>query len=80
MELFRSIPAPQGMLDDAGGSATSQDLSLAAAVSMLSPPLAEWRSFRYMDALVDGELFGEVDHFKGARASSTIVENRQRRY
>jgi hypothetical protein len=73
MELFRSIRAPQAVLAEAKGLSTKQDVSLAAAVSRLSPPLSEWRSFKYVDALVDGELFGEVDHFKGVHLQHARV-------
>lgn len=66
MELFRSIRVPQSGFPEAVGLGPRQDVSLAAAVSALSPPLREWRSFRYVDALVNGELFGEIDHFQGA--------------
>ena len=68
MELFRSIRMPPSgscATEASEASGTREHLSLAAAVSALSPPLREWRSFRYVDALVDGTLFAEIDHFKG---------------
>lgn len=65
MELFRSIRMPPPGSCATKASDIPGSHSLAAAVSALSPPLREWRSFRYVDALVDGTLFGEIDHFKG---------------
>lgn len=38
---------------------------LSAAVSALSPPLAEWRRFIYCESMVAGQLLGKVDHFPG---------------
>ena len=39
---------------------------LARAVEAQSPPLREWRSFRYVTSLVNGEMLGMVDQFDGA--------------
>lgn len=73
MELFRSIPVPSNAIyGDLEGS-SGPDTSLAAAVSKLSPPLREWRTFRYVDALVGGELFGEINHFQGTVSASCTV-------
>lgn len=35
----------------------------AEDVKALSPPLAQWRHFRYCESLL-GETFGTVDHFE----------------
>lgn len=58
MELFRAIPTPLR-------HANEKDDSLAAVVDQLSPPLMEWRRFRYVDQLIGGQVYGDVDHFKG---------------
>jgi hypothetical protein len=39
---------------------------LAAQVKARSPPLEQWRSFVYCEAMAAGQLLGEVDHFPGA--------------
>ena len=39
---------------------------LGARVEAQSPPLREWRSFRYVTSLVNGEMLGMVDQFDGA--------------
>jgi len=38
---------------------------LARAVEAQSPPLREWRTFRYATSLVNGETLGVVDQFEG---------------
>lgn len=38
---------------------------LARAVEAQSPPLREWRTFRYATSLVNGETLGVVDQFDG---------------
>jgi hypothetical protein len=38
---------------------------LAAKVKARSPPLEQWRSFVYCEAMAAGQLLGEVDHFPG---------------
>ena len=58
MEVFRGMPAPAEYSDTC-------DESLSAAVQTLSPSLSEWRRFKYVDALIGGQVFGDVDHFKG---------------
>jgi hypothetical protein len=35
-------------------------------VKARSPPLQQWRSFVYCEAMAAGQLLGEVDHFPGA--------------
>lgn len=54
MEIFRTLPAGD-----------SRSASVEARVQRRVPPLAEWRAFRYVDKLMGGEEYGEVDHFPG---------------
>lgn len=68
MELLRTIPAPLQ-------HANQTDDSLAAVVDQLSPPLMEWRRFRYVDQLVGGQVYGDVDHFKGVCQAYTYMRS-----
>ncbi|WIA08637.1 hypothetical protein OEZ85_008065 [Tetradesmus obliquus] len=49
---------------------------LAAKVKARSPPLQQWRSFVYCEAMAAGQLLGEVDHFPGqttAQAPAVVI-------
>ena len=48
-------------------------MTVADIVAALSPPLEQWRRFRYVDRLVDGHLLGEVDHFPGVLQPASFV-------
>jgi hypothetical protein len=72
MELFRLMKMPRKGSTTALGLHGHRDWSLAADVTSLSPPLREWRSFKYVDKLISGQLFGEKDHFPGQKQSSFL--------
>lgn len=76
MELFRSIRLRSAAVPSSTpGTRGKEIVSLASAVSALSPPLDEWRRFRYVDDLVQGQLYGEIDHFSGTKSIQNLLSS-----
>jgi 2-polyprenyl-6-methoxyphenol hydroxylase-like FAD-dependent oxidoreductase len=70
MEIFRTLFLPRlptkPSLSQSSNTCSRPLRTVEQAVQESVPPMREWRAFRYVDQLVNGQLYGMVDHFPGA--------------